>query len=438
LLGIAVLSTFSIALTARPTSAENFICDVIDILSDPDCVAPATPSLDSPEPDAFLPSNGFNFSWQSVEDPSGVSYVICVASNESFAGAVCSDPIAETSYPAASLVTNENQTKFWRVMAEDGAGNASAWSEARTFTIDIDLPVITFSTDKNLVGGTVPIAALVGTVDDAHLTRYEVTITDPSLNSVVAFSEDTTNTHSDVAYNFDATGLQSGVYVVSLSGTDKAGHIGRVDVSIEVDNTAPSLDISGGDVIIKGGSITPEVTASDPHGVISYAWTSSPNNPGSIDFDPTVAEPEFTPTVEGSYSFALTVTDELGNTSSQSFEFGYAADLPPLPLPSQTQTNDTQGSPDTPLPAAVSPTANQTRDPREETDSDNDGEVSQVLGASNNVPGDPIVNANTAALTPTSSGWKILGILWYWWLVATGAVIAAWLLLKRFVVQRVD
>lgn len=436
MLGIAVLSTFSIALTARPTSAENFICDVIDILSDPDCTAPATPTPDTPAADAYLPSNGFPFSWQGVEDPSGVSYTVCVAANTSFAGAACSDPIGETSFPASSLVTNENQTKYWRVMAEDGADNASGWSEARQFTIDVDVPVVAFSTDRNLVGGATLTAVLGGTVSDNNLIQYEVTVTDPSAASVVVVSEAATSTSAQVQYTFDATGRASGTYIVSLSAVDRAGHVGRVDIPIEVDNDGPELDIAGGDVIIKGGSITPEVTASDPHSVVSYSWTSDPNNPGLISYDPTVAEPEFTPSIEGSYSFTLTVADALGNTSFGVFEFGYVVELAPLPLPAETEIDGEEGPTDT-LPAAVSPTVNQSRDPREDIDPEN-GEVAQVLGTTDSVPGDPIVGSNIAALTPTSSGWKILGILWYWWLIAVGAVLGAWILLKRFVAPRTD
>lgn len=429
MLGIAVLSTFSIALTARPISAENFICNALDLISEQDCDVPAAPVLQAPANGAFLQDNAFNFTWSPVDDISGVTYKICVSSDESFISAptTCSEAVSETSYPAASLITNENQTIYWRVTATDGANNMSGPSENRSLTIDTDSPVVILNASPVLIGGTTPKTTITGRTTDDHRSEYtlEVTNEDGDIVDSVSASLDATETTVDISHEWDATAQPSGLYTVTLSATDKAGRNAVVSVIIEVDNSGPDLVIEGSKVI-KGGSISPAVTTSDAHGIASYKWVADKTNSGPIIFDDSVKEPEFTPKIQGNYIFTLTVTDELGNSSSDDFEFGYATELETLPLPEATEKTSPPN-----VPAAIPPSSNPTRDPREDTEPD-DKQSSQVLGTTSGSPSDPLAASNVAVLTPTDNGWSILGILWYWWLAAIVGVAAAWIALKRF------
>jgi hypothetical protein len=75
------------------------------------------------------------FSWNSVSDPSGVTYTLEISRNVKFdqlEAGMQRTGLLETSYAA----TIEPGMYYWRVKAIDGAGNESYWGHARcAFTV---------------------------------------------------------------------------------------------------------------------------------------------------------------------------------------------------------------------------------------------------------------------------------------------------------------
>jgi hypothetical protein len=135
--------------TVGPTHAGNLDAFVVKL----DVTADASGDVTVNPPVLLLPADGAVFSgtgfahlqWAPVSDPSGIeSYEYQLSSDPAFPpefifyrGGI-SDTDAFTGEPLGTT------TWFWRVRAADRAGNLSAWSPARTFTLGASnsLPVV--------------------------------------------------------------------------------------------------------------------------------------------------------------------------------------------------------------------------------------------------------------------------------------------------------
>lgn len=299
---------------------------------------------------------------------------------------------------------------------------------------DTTKPSVAVNADPTLAGGTTQVINITGTVLDDNLASYSLAI-----NGTVAQSaSDMTDTQASINIPWNVRTpnvVPSDTYLITLDATDKAGNTAHTEVSVEVDNTPPTVTVGGGDIIVKSGSISPTTTADDTHGIASYSWTADADNPAVLDFDATVAEPTFTPSVEGPYVFYLAVADGLGNVTTKQFAFSYAKELETVPLPTAKDPTDTlvDQSPSTVAVATknANPTVLSARD--EIPASDDTG----VLGSTVTAPGDIPPTTTVATIAPTTGGWSIFGVLWYWWLVIIGLLISAWVVIKKFFIRRI-
>jgi hypothetical protein len=97
---------------------------------------PATPSLISPKEStvfSLFENKPVDFSWASVDDPSGVVYTFELSQKLDFSGAATHKENLDK--PLLSLHINERPMAgkyFWRVKAVDLAGNASDWSKPQS------------------------------------------------------------------------------------------------------------------------------------------------------------------------------------------------------------------------------------------------------------------------------------------------------------------
>jgi len=321
-----------------------------------------------------------------------------------------------------------------------GAGEGDASNPDDTQPVDNNdgaAPVVTLTANpaypKNaaLAGGEYANVVLTGTVQDDSLASYTVT-----LNDVVVpqYSSDTPGTNSvNISVQWNVGGedpVPTGTYVWKLTAKDASGRTADQPavVTIQVDNTAPDMTITGGG-LIQSGSISPTVKAFDNegNGVEGYSWTAGKDNPAPLVFDRTAAEPIFNPKVKGTYVFYLTVQDGLGNAVTKPYTFDYAPILATIPLPTiQDPTlglNKPTGSDD--AQTNVTPTI------RGDQDQPSD-ENASVLGNTIAAAGQAAPATAASALTPTNSGWSIFGILWYWWAVVAGIMVSAWYFIKKF------
>ena len=304
--------------------------------------------------------------------------------------------------------------------------------EEPTPSDDATLPTATVNVDPALAGGNTQTVIISGTVADENLASYTLALN----GNVVQQANDLEGQSVDVTASWSVTNpnkVPSGMYTITLDAFDDAGNTVRAQVTVEVDNDGPAVKVGGGDVIVRSGSISPSMTAEDVHGVASYQWVAAEGNPAVLEYDVTAKEPTFTPTVEGSYVYTVTVSDGLGNVTPKTFRFDYQRQLETVALPTTKNPADNLVVQNPSIPAAVSntPTVRSSRD--EITSSDD----AAVLGNTVMTAGASTPAITTAAIAPTGNGWSIFGLLWYWWLAIIGGLFVAWLLLKKFVVSQI-
>ncbi|MDP2744630.1 MAG: IPT/TIG domain-containing protein [Dehalococcoidia bacterium] len=103
--------------------------------------APAIPALRSPLSNktiGALSKQSPVFTWGEVTDPSSVVYGFQIAKDATFSiPVITKDNLTATT----SVETLERGLYYWRVMAIDGAGNASAWATPWTVQIGWPIPI---------------------------------------------------------------------------------------------------------------------------------------------------------------------------------------------------------------------------------------------------------------------------------------------------------
>ena len=82
------------------------------------------------------------FTWVGVTDPSGVSYVLQIATDASFANVVVQkQALAAPQYRLQGTeslkATGKDAPYYWRVSAIDQASNQSAFSAANSFSVSV-------------------------------------------------------------------------------------------------------------------------------------------------------------------------------------------------------------------------------------------------------------------------------------------------------------
>ena len=87
------------------------------------------------------------FDWDDVDDPSGVTYTLQIASDEDFDSIVLEKPgLTKSQYtltPAEALESTEKDAPYyWRVRATDGASNEGEWTDSGQFYVGFafDMP----------------------------------------------------------------------------------------------------------------------------------------------------------------------------------------------------------------------------------------------------------------------------------------------------------
>jgi len=102
--------------------------------------APATPAPLLPLMDS-KPEQPILFDWEDVTDPSGVTYILQIAKDESFHTLVLEEELTASEYTLPEEMELESTKKdapyWWRVRAVDDADNASGWTGAGSFHVGL-------------------------------------------------------------------------------------------------------------------------------------------------------------------------------------------------------------------------------------------------------------------------------------------------------------
>jgi hypothetical protein len=228
----------------------------------------------------------------------------------SFAWVQTSGPSVSLSNPSVakpSFSATVSGTYVFTLTVTDNDGHTSA-SDSVTITART-APVANAGADaKAFTGAVVTLDGSASTDADGSISSYAWTKTSgPSVTLTGA---------SSAKASFTPT--TAGSYVFTLTVTDNSGLTASDSVTITVQakpiaNAGADATATTGTAVALNGS-----ASSDPDGSIaSYAWAQT-SGPATTLSNATTARPSFTPTVAGSYVFALTVTDNSGLTATDS------------------------------------------------------------------------------------------------------------------------
>jgi len=136
---------FSATFTIPPSEPGTHIVTATDgtnILTETFVMEGSAPAIPQP----LLPEMGVKakqpvyFDWADVDDPSGVTYALQIATDENFTTiALEKTGLADSEYTLTKEEKLEKRSAeapyYWRVQATDGASNASGWTGAGTFSV---------------------------------------------------------------------------------------------------------------------------------------------------------------------------------------------------------------------------------------------------------------------------------------------------------------
>jgi hypothetical protein len=409
---------------------SSFVGNVDDVVINQDWYnfeSVAAPTLASPANDAVVNGATLVNKWNAVN---GASKYIYQSYNNATATNI---RWTETTTSLQKSATNvaDGTTFWWRVKAIDAAGVQGSWSELWKVTIDNVAPVISTSiTEGQVLNGTANVD--LNTVD-AHPKIYNIRVLDMDGNVVVANGVtqgkyDGNNTTNSFVYNWDTTKVANGTYKIQFSARDAAGNSGTtIFRTISVNNTPviePPVPVA------PTVSIDPDLTNRTVTGLVSVDTADF-----TVKIDGVVRT--VTVTINGAagdkftWSFELPENVASGMThnvkvivtkdgqSSESEETffipevpgGGTATTPGLtgndPLLEQLRAALAQPFVIPNTLAIVTPTT---------TDGQTGSDDTAVLGTQTAKDPETDQNAKTVAVAATENGWKLFGILWYWWL----------------------
>jgi len=139
-------------------------------------------------------------------------------------------------------------------IAEDFAKNITRLQAK--FLVDTTAPKITITSPSegdafNLASSPVSIE---GEIDEEFLKVYRVTATSPvNPNNVIVIIEQNTLPVSTTLANWDLSGVAEGDYLLSVFAQDRTGQSTTESITLAVDNTAPTVEIS---FPVEGGFLT--------------------------------------------------------------------------------------------------------------------------------------------------------------------------------------
>ena len=325
--------------------------------------------------------------------------------------------------------------------ARDKAGHKDASSVVKkVVTVDRSAPTTMLSSPfaGQVVGGNT--LELKGTVTDpSGVSEYRYQLLDSNKdntlgNSIIGGHNEVTN---DTLGSIDISNLPSGDYYVRLWAKDGLGNTSApAYVKFTVDHTAPvvtlqadnanpmaSTSVTFSGMVAGGSDLSSLKLYSGNTEIADVTNTVDSNGNWSYEFPTGFAM--------GDYTFRIEATDIFGNKSDElvspqsvlalSFSQylpGRGAGIPSDITRQLTQALTLPGTVVAAIPAANTQNGSDQDVLGTQTEKD-----SAVKGAADKL----------AAIAPTENGWKLFGIVWYWWLLILAALsaivwrLAAWL-----------
>lgn len=184
----------------------------------------------------------------------------------------------------------------------DGPGGVSA---SITVRVDNTLPVadITAPANNAVVKGTI---AITGAVTEANLSNWVLRADATTIGS---------GSGASVNINYNTAGLTEGSHTIMLTATDLAGNVGTDSITIVVDRTAPTTQVTAptnNSFAQPPVTVTGTITDANPN-----TWQLKANGNVIGSGTGTNASANWSP-ADGVYSLTLEATDKAGTTGVSS------------------------------------------------------------------------------------------------------------------------
>jgi len=376
---------------------------------------------------AYQNHNSTDFSWSKVTD--ATSYEMRMAQDTS----------ALNIAPPISVITNslyrDNLSEgqwYWQVRTLNGT-DVSSWSDVWSFVIDTRMPVISTSIqDRRTVSGLQSLDMSTG--EELHPNRYDIQIKATDGTVVAEGSRDNDSSASYI-FTWDTTQVTNGVYTIVFSAVDAAqNEAAPLQRTITVANTpsppqvpAPTMTIAGSD----GVNVNGLVSAVDATFTVDIDGVARPDVAPTTDTQLQDGMYMWTFTlpkdIQDGYLHKISITAHANGRDSETQQITVTANNAPVIM----RTND-------PLLEQLSVSLSQPFTPLSTTSSvapvpvlatpemQSNQKVSDIHVSPSNDQSDVFV------ATPTESGWKLFGVLWYWWGLAVLVIFIGGYVTRRF------
>ncbi|MEW5937410.1 MAG: Ig-like domain repeat protein, partial [Candidatus Thermoplasmatota archaeon] len=233
-----------------------------------------------------------------------------------------------------------------RSYAIDNAGNIEAVGVADTWIgFDTILPTVNAGSDEtrnalfnSVTGRATPASAVdnpLGTETPSNNLTYQWQASGPG---IVTFSAPT-------ALNTDISASADGTYTIWLNVTDAAGNTASDFFILVWDTTGPTVNAGSDETVnfviwtTAAYRATPASASDALTGISNYTWSMTAG-PGVITWSAQWAlNTSVTPSVDGTYTLRLTVTDGAGNTAFDEFILVYDTGAPTVNAGSDETVN---------------------------------------------------------------------------------------------------
>jgi hypothetical protein len=377
----------------------------------------------------------FAFTWQAASDNDGpATYEFRMANNPDALQSGFSSAVEGTSIAFRTNIDAGDGEWYWQVRAVDQSQNYSAWSDVWHVRVDTNGPGMTIEQPQlsQLFGGPASkdvsfVASIIGCREEAPFT-LELDGTD--VTGQVSSSRDGPD-GVRITGSFNANALSDGEHVFRLRAVDDVGNLGEQLRTFVIDKTAPELSANISEGAIIGGNTRLSLLAQEAHpgeygltiehaGETVHLNVANENDMAAttVSGSPVVSYLWDTTTVEnGAYELHFRGVDAVGNeafltrTVTVNNTPGSGALVPQLsqptdPLLDQLSKQLTQAFV---MPKSLDLTPIEMTSTSDQLSST--GKTTPlVLPATDQ-------NAKLTAVAPSESGWRIFGVLWYWWLL---------------------
>ncbi len=238
-----------------------------------DTIAPAVPVLLTPSDGALLATGTPTLDWEDSTDANGIQdYDAEVSADAAFSPPIEWNSTVVTSTAGTSLLADGQHS--WRARARDAAGNVSAWSVVRAFTVDTgapSVPVLQTPVDGAFVTTSTPTLDWDDSTDTNGVQDYDVEVgADSAFTPPIEWN-------ATIAPSMAVSvALADGQHFWRVRARDAAGNVSSWSLmrSFAVDTVLPTVPIllapAGGAFVTTAAPTLDWTDSADANGILNY------------------------------------------------------------------------------------------------------------------------------------------------------------------------